>query len=89
MQQYNTYQVPVEKFGGEDDEDDEEFLDSLELTFTAIDEQVPDEAKRERAKLAALHRHLTGQARDSWKILGPTNKATYALAAAAPEKTLP
>ena len=34
------YYVFVEKFGGEDDEDVEEFLDSLELTFTAIEEQI-------------------------------------------------
>ena len=82
------YQVPVEKFGGEDDEDVEEFLDSLELVLPG-ETQIPDEAKTERARVATLHRHLTGQAKDSWKTLGPSNKATYELAAAALKRRFP
>ena len=80
---------PPEKFSGEEDEDVEVFLDALELMFTGREDLIGDQTKRERAKIAALYRHLEGQARDCWKSLGPANKTTYDLAAAALRRRFP
>ena len=64
-------------------------LDALELMLTGREDLIGDQTKRERVKIAALYRHLEGQARDSWKSLGPANKATYDLAAAALRRRFP
>ena len=80
---------PPEKFSWEEEEDVEVFLDALELMLTGREDLIGDQTKRERAKIAALYRHLEGQARDCWKSLGPANKATYDLAAAALRRRFP
>ena len=83
------YYIPIEKFGGEDDEDVEVFLDSLELSFERYENTIPDEPRKERAKVAAIYRNLTGMARDCWKTLGPSNKTSYDLASSALKKRFP
>ena len=70
-----------EKFGGEEDEDVDEFLVTMEMYLRSI--HIPDGtvAEIERYKVVLLHRHLTGRANLFWYELDPLRRATYALAA--------
>lgn len=71
-----------EKFGGEEGEDVDEFLVTMDMYLRSIHIPEGTMAEVERYKLVLLHKHLTGRANIFWYELTPEKRATYALAAA-------
>ena len=69
-----------EKFGGEDHEDIDEFLATMNMYLRSIHVPAGTIAEVERYKVMILHKHLTGQAKDFWMELNPTKKVSYTLA---------
>lgn len=70
-----------DKFGGEKEEDVDEFLVTMEMYLRSIHIPEGTAAEIERYKLVLLHKHLTGRANVFWYELNPTRRATYASAA--------
>ena len=68
------------RFDGGETADVEDFLDTLELSFPLLDNQVA-EAKRDRAKVLALQSLLDGKAREFWNTLQRDKNATFELTA--------
>lgn len=88
----STYMPPPEKpekFGGDKEEDIDEFLTTMNIYLRSIHipQDSPEEA--EKYKVVLLHRHLTGRARIFWQELSPTKKSTYALASSALRQRFP
>ena len=79
--------TPV-RFDGGDAVDVEDFLDTLELSFPMLDQQVAAE-KRERVRVLALQGLLDDKAREFWSSLRREKKATFQLAAAALRERFP
>lgn len=69
-----------EKFGGEDHEDVEEFLVTMNMYLRSIHIPAGTIVEVERYKVVILPKHLIGQAKDFWMELNPMKKVTYTLA---------
>ena len=70
----------LEKFEGEEYEDVEDFLVTLDMYLQNIHIPAGTIAQADRYKVVILHLYLTGQAREFWMELNPARKSTYALA---------
>lgn len=78
-----------EKFGGERDEDVDEFLTTMNVYLRSIHIPQGPTNEMEKYKVVLLHRHLMGRARLFWQELGPTKKTTYELATSALRQRFP
>lgn len=76
--------IKPEEFSGEKlTVDIQDFLDTLEMSFPLLENQIADPVRLERAKVLTLQSHLIGKAKQFWVSLRASQKATYELAATA------
>ena len=91
-QYYPSYVAPPEKpekFGGEKEEDVDEFLTTMNVYLRSIHipQGPPDEM--EKYKVVILHRYLIGRARIFWHEMSPTKKINYEMATTALRQRFP
>ena len=69
-----------EKFCGEDHEDIDEFLFTMNMYLRTIYIPARTIVEAERYKVVILHKNLARQVKDFWMELHPTKKVLYILA---------
>jgi len=67
----------VEKFSGEEDEDVEEFLDAVMLSFMPQEVHYRTVAQQERARMLFLASMLDGKAKRWWKSVEKNKRDTW------------
>ena len=69
-----------QKFGGEDHEDIDKFLFTMNMYLRTIYIPARTIVEAERYKVVIPHKNLVGQVKDFWMELHPTKKVSYTLA---------